>query len=145
VREPPDVPEETLLAARGVSRRAFCEIQRREYRSCNAGGDRDCRNKHDRAPHRYSPIAFSSTRLPPPAVELGVEDLLPRPEVELAVGDREHDLVGHQLALQVRVGIVLADVVAIAGHRLVRCKALEPVVDVGDQPALVVVHIDSGR
>src|SRR5205823_12668268 len=46
--------------------------------------------------------------LAPPAVELGVEDLLPRAEVEAAVGDREHDLVGHELALQVRVRVVLA-------------------------------------
>ena len=33
--------------------------------------------------------------LPPLAVELGVEDLLPRAEVELAVGDRQDHLVAH--------------------------------------------------
>ncbi len=47
------------------------------------------------------------------AVELGVEDLLPRAEVELPVGDRKHDLVAHQVPLEVRIGIVLTVVVAV--------------------------------
>src|SRR6185436_16063304 len=38
--------------------------------------------------------------LPAPAVELAVEDLLPRSEVELPRGDRHHDLATHHLALQ---------------------------------------------
>jgi hypothetical protein len=54
--------------------------------------------------------------------------------------------VRHQLALQVRVGIVLADVVAVVGDRLVGREALEPVVDVGDQAALVArVELDVRR
>ena len=49
--------------------------------------------------------------LPPLAIELGVEDLLPRPEIQLAVGDRHDDLVPHDRALEVRVGIVFAGLV----------------------------------
>src|SRR4051812_49017435 len=42
----------------------------------------------------------------PAAVELAVEDLLPRTEVELPLGDRHHDLTPHDLAFQVGVGVV---------------------------------------
>ena len=50
----------------------------------------------------------------------------------------------HQLALQVRVGVVLAVVVPVLRHRLVRGEPLQPVVDVLEQAALVVVHVDRG-
>src|SRR5439155_11681185 len=36
-----------------------------------------------------------------PAIELAVEDLLPRPEIELAPGHRHHHLAPHHLALEV--------------------------------------------
>ena len=41
------------------------------------------------------------TPLASPAVELGVEDLLPRAEVQLPVGDGKDDLVMDEQALQV--------------------------------------------
>src|SRR3954447_24457596 len=41
-------------------------------------------------------------------VELGVEDLLPGPEVELSLGDRENGLLVHEQVLQMRVPVVLA-------------------------------------
>src|SRR5574341_2188657 len=47
----------------------------------------------------------------PPPVELPVEDLLPRAKIEPASGDRHHHFPSHHLALQVRVGVVLAGVV----------------------------------
>jgi hypothetical protein len=53
--------------------------------------------------------------------------------------------VCHELALQVRVGIVLAVVVPVLGDRLVRREALQPVVVVLDETGLVVVHIDGRR
>jgi hypothetical protein len=54
-----------------------------------------------------------------PAVELAVENLLPRAEVELAVGDRHDHLAAHDLPLVVGVAVVLARavvVVALAGE-----------------------------
>ena len=45
--------------------------------------------------------------LSPPTVELAVEDLLPRAEVELAACDRHHHLPPHHLSLEVRVPVVL--------------------------------------
>ena len=46
--------------------------------------------------------------LRPAAVELAVEDLLPGPEVELALGDGHDHLSAHHLPLHVGVGVVLA-------------------------------------
>ena len=51
--------------------------------------------------------------LAPAAVELAVEDLLPRAEVELALGDGHDDLAAHDLPLQVGVGVVLAGAVVV--------------------------------
>src|SRR5438093_7129564 len=63
----------------------------------------------------------------PPPVELAIEDLLPRTEVELAVRDRDHDLAPHHLALEVRVGVVLAGfVVAVLVDGSMGREPLEP-------------------
>src|SRR5439155_23465242 len=73
----------------------------------------------------------------PPPVELGVEDLLPRAEVELPLRDRQDHLVVDQRALQVRVGVVLTRlVVAIVARRR---QLVEPLDEVLLQPRLLVV------
>ena len=65
--------------------------------------------------------------LPPPAVELAVEDPLPRAKVEAAVGYRDDDLAAHDLSLQVGVGVVFAGaVVPVLVNRCVRSQPFEP-------------------
>src|SRR5207253_119380 len=74
------------------------------------------------------------------SVELGVEHLFPRAEIEFSTCDRQHDLVTHDRALQMRVGIVLSGLmvpVVDTGWR----QLLEPRLEVADQPFLPVVHI----
>ena len=44
--------------------------------------------------------------LPPPPIELAVEDLLPGAEVEAVVGDRHDHLAAHDLPLHMRIGVV---------------------------------------
>src|SRR6185503_19770645 len=44
----------------------------------------------------------------PAPVELGVEDLLPRTQVELTLGDGQDHLMVHERALQMRVAVALA-------------------------------------
>src|SRR5688572_5381665 len=51
--------------------------------------------------------------LRPPAVELAVENLLPRAEVETAIRDGDDDLAAHDLPLVVRVAVVLAGAVVV--------------------------------
>src|SRR5262245_14930575 len=87
---------------------------------------------------------FHQDPLSPPAVELAVEDLFPRAEVELARGDRDDRLPAEELALQMRVRVVLARVVvAPPRRRLVRAEALEQRPEVLVQAALVVVDEDA--
>src|SRR3954454_4204023 len=93
------------------------------------------------------------------AVELAVEDRLPRPQVELPVSDRQDDLVVHQQVLQMRVAVVLAaavvPVVAGVGQELARYVVrrllparrrdlVEPLQRVLLETGLVVVHPDGG-
>jgi hypothetical protein len=60
-------------------------------------------------------------------VELGVEDLLSRPEVELPRRGRQEHPIVHDGSLQVRVGVVLAGlvvpVVAVSARRSVMFTA----------------------
>ena len=56
----------------------------------------------------YSPRHLDHQPLGPAAVELAVEDLLPRTEVEPAVGHRHDHLVVNEEVLEVRVAVVLA-------------------------------------
>ena len=93
------------------------------------------------------------------AVELGVEDLLPGAEVELAVGDRHDRLVVDEQVLEVGVAVVLAAgvVAVVAGvggelprhlvRRLLparRRHLVQPLQGVGVEAGLVVVHPDAG-
>ena len=97
--------------------------------------------------------------LRPAAVELGVEDLLPRAEVEPTLGDRDDHLVVDEQVLEVGVPVVLAagvmTVVAgiggeLAGDRVRwwlparRGDLVEPFEGVRMQAGLVVVHPHAG-
>jgi len=78
----------------------------------------------------------------PPAIELPVKDLLPGSEVEFAAGDGDDDFAPHDLALDVRIGIILAGIVVpILFDGLVRDKALEKIVVVFEKAWLVIIDI----
>src|SRR5689334_11096780 len=89
--------------------------------------------------HDFDDDAFATL-----AVELGVEHLLPRAEIEPAPGDRQHYLMAHQRALQVRVGVVLAGLM-MPVRQPRRREFLEPHLKILDQPALPVIDVDAGR
>src|SRR5664279_4381551 len=77
------------------------------------------------------------------AVELGIENLLPGTEVESSVGDRDDDFVVNDQRFEVRVSVVFAGLVMLVvlpeGS-----ERFQPLVDVLDQSALVVVDINPG-
>ena len=87
-----------------------------------------------------------STRFARLAVELAVEDLFPRAEVELAVGDGDDDLAAHDLAFHVGVGVVFAGAVVMVarGRRIEGGELLQPLLVVFVQPRLVVVDEHAG-
>src|SRR5205823_444740 len=65
--------------------------------------------------------------LAPSPVKLAIKDLLPRPEIQLAIRDRDNDLTAHDLALQMCVGVVFAGaVVLVLASRRVRGELFEP-------------------
>src|SRR3989304_6655832 len=77
------------------------------------------------------------------AVELSVEDLLPRPQIESPLSHRQHHLVVDEGALEMGVAIILAGavvlVVAAGGS-----QCLHPLPKVFPGALLVIVDPDSG-
>ena len=75
-----------------------------------------------------------------PPVELPVEDLLPRPKVQLTIGHCHHDLAAHDLPLDVHIGIVFPRIVMpVLACRLMRRDLFQPGIMVMLQPGLVIV------
>src|ERR1039457_4081999 len=85
--------------------------------------------------HHLNDDAFGA-----PSVEFGVINLLPGAEIELAFGHRNHYLMVHQQALQVRIAVGFAGAV-MAVVLAERRQLFEPLVDIGDQPVFRVVDI----
>jgi hypothetical protein len=86
---------------------------------------------------------FDQHSFAPPPIELTVEDLLPRTEVELAARDRHHHIAPHHLALKVCVPVVLPrPVVLVLRDRLVGCEPLQPTLIVIVEAALIIVDED---
>src|SRR5690242_5366056 len=72
------------------------------------------------------------------SVELGVIDLLPWTEIELARGHRHDDLVMHEQALQVGIAVGLASaMVPVVLPK--RRELLQPLIDISDQTVLGVI------
>jgi len=83
--------------------------------------------------------------LAPSAVELAVENLFPRPEVQFAFGDRDDDVAAHDLTLEVGVGIVFASaIVAISGRRLVRREFFQPDLVIVMESRFIVINKHRG-
>jgi hypothetical protein len=91
-------------------------------------------------PDDFDQHTFSAT-----AIELAVEDLFPRAEVELAFGDGDDDLAAHDLPFHVGVGIVFAGaVVLVLGGGRVGGELFEPDIVVVQQAVFGVIDIDAG-
>src|SRR5258708_16566956 len=86
---------------------------------------------------------FNDDSLVALAVELGVENLLPGAEIEFSVGDRDDDLVMNDQRFEVSVSIVFAGLMMLVilpeGS-----ERFQPLVDVFDEAAFIVVDVDSG-
>src|SRR5947209_18299456 len=83
---------------------------------------------------------FDEHALGPATIKFAVEDLLPRPKIELAFGDRDADFTAHYLPLEMSIGVVLAGaVMLILRSRRVRRELLEPFLVLVMQSAFIVV------
>ena len=84
---------------------------------------------------------FHENPLPASAVEFVVENVFPRPEVQLAGGDRDDHLAPHHLPLQMSIGVVFARAIVTitTRRRIERRELLEPDFVVVMQARFVVV------
>src|SRR5258708_5795783 len=77
------------------------------------------------------------------AVEFGIENLLPWAEIEFPAGDRDDDFVMDDQRFEMSVSVVFASLVMLVilpeGS-----ERFQPLVDVFDQAAFIVVDVDSG-
>jgi hypothetical protein len=82
-----------------------------------------------------------------PSIELPIKNLLPRPEVQLALRDCDHHFPAHDLPLHMRIGVVLpgAIVLVCLGRCVERSQLLQPFLVILMQPALVIPDADTIR
>ncbi len=78
------------------------------------------------------------------AVELAVEDLFPRPEVELTLRDCHYHLTAHNLTFKVSIGIIFKTIVTVLAVRFLGSQLLKPDLHVVMQAAFVVVDENAG-
>jgi hypothetical protein len=87
----------------------MCSVVR--VASCSETAEGGWRKGHCHRKCQLLPDDFDEDALASVPIEFAVEDLLSRPKVELALGDRNDDFPDHDLALEVGVGVVLASAV----------------------------------
>src|SRR5207302_6170824 len=75
-------------------------------------------------------------------VELRVENPLPRAQIELAPGNGYDDFMMDQQRLQVGIAVILTGLMMLVVLAK-RSQMLQPLVDVFDQAALIVVDVDA--
>ncbi len=78
------------------------------------------------------------------AIEFCVEDSLPRSQIKFSGGDGHDYFVMDQQRLQVRITVVLASLVVLV-VLAERSQVLQPLIDVFDQAALIVVYVHARR
>ncbi len=91
------------------------------------------------------PYNFYQDTLAAAAVEFAVKDLFPRAEIQAASANRHHHFPAHHLALEMRIGIILArQIVPVLRKRLVGRKRLQPFFVIVMKAGFVVIDEDRG-
>lgn len=114
-------------------------------------GLKNNQGKGDSWHHISLPNDLHQNPLAAAAIKLIVKNVLPRAEVELAIGNGDHHLTSHDLAFVMRVGVVFAGAVmqvAAAGRVGAGVEGdefFQPAIIVLVQAAFVVVNEDTGR
>ena len=96
--------------------------------------------------HRLLPDYFHQDSLGSATVELAVEDLLPRAEIEFSLRDGDHHFPAHDLSLHVTVGVVFAgSVVGVSlGRGIEGGETFQPLLVILVETRLVIVDEDRG-
>src|SRR6516225_2454787 len=91
-----------------------------------------------------TPRDFHDHSLVPLPIKLGIEDPLPSAQIEFAAGNRHYDLMMDQQRFEMRVAVVFTRgmmFVILAKRR----QMFQPLDDVLDQAAFIVVNVDTRR
>ena len=89
-------------------------------------------------PDQLDQNSFSAT-----SVELAIENLLPRPKIETALGDGHDDFTAHHLSFEVGVAVVLAGlIVPVPTERCVGGKFFKPAPEILMQSPFVIIDED---
>lgn len=122
------VTVEVLVA---VDMAAVMVVGSAEFLCCPASGRPSLANDFDQGAFAPAPVKFA------------IENLFPRPEIELALGDGDHDLTPHDLTLQMRVGVVLPGaVVLVVRDRFMRGQSFQPDLVILQQAVFRIVDED---
>ena len=78
------------------------------------------------------------------AVELAIKNLLPWAEIELPFCNSDYDFSPHHLTLQMGIGIILPDIMAILFNRLVGSKLLKPDLEIMMQTLFIIIDENRG-
>jgi hypothetical protein len=87
----------------------------------------------------------------PPAADAGFagddswKDLLPGAKIQLALSDSHHHLATHDLAFHMRIGVVLADIVAVLRYRFMGSELFQPDVIIVMQPGFIIIIYEYRR
>src|SRR6516162_6403016 len=105
----PGITRSTWTSARSRSIRSYATRSNRAARSTRRSCGSPSTQRSAARPLRAGSIPdhLDQHALLAAAVELAVEDLFPRAEVELSLRHRDDDLPPHDLALVMRVAVVL--------------------------------------
>ncbi len=79
----------------------------------------------------------------PAPIELPIENLLPRAEIETALGNCDNNFSPHDLTFQVRIAVILAGlIVAVATQRRMGREFLKPPSEILMESALIIINED---
>jgi len=83
---------------------------------------------------------FNQKTLFPFAVEFIVEDMFPRPKMQLPVCDGYDNLTAHYLPFEMSVGVIFVSVMAVLFMGLFRSQFLQPYFVVMMKPRFIVIY-----
>ena len=75
-------------------------------------------------------------------IEFPIENLLPGAQIQFPVGDSHHSLPAHDLAFEMRIGIVLKAIMGILGMGLFGSQFFQPFLEIRVQAGFIVIDED---
>jgi len=83
--------------------------------------------------------------LPPQSIKFAIEDLFPRPQVQLSSCYCHNYFPAHDSTFYMRVAIILSsEIMAVSGNRFMRSQRLKKFFEILMEPAFIIIDKDAG-